>query len=346
MNSLIINTSNKVLEIVLEKNGKLYTSTSAQNAKHNEILIPMLSKLLEENKVQLKDIDRLGVVIGPGSFTGIRVGIATVKAFRDALNIDTKGINNLDYLYKLAENQYKDFGAVAISGSADSYFVAKKINDIIYKFDRNLTRDELASYAEGKPIAMFEHDDSINSVVVKLDEKVLLDCLIESKDTSLTPVYYQLSQAEREKLNRVNKTIRQATIDDAESIANLESEIAVNSISLTQIKQILLDKTYTSYVIEVENEIVGMIILQITDEINIVGLSVKKQYRNMGIATMLIQKAEQLCKDNNILNISLEVKYDNIPAYLLYTKHGFKLRRRRKAYYDDGMDCLELVKQI
>ena len=56
--------------------------------------------LLHKNKnnVNLKEIDKLACTLGPGSFTGVRIGIATVKALAKVLNIDIIGATSLNLL--------------------------------------------------------------------------------------------------------------------------------------------------------------------------------------------------------------------------------------------------------
>ena len=60
----------------------------------------------------------------------------------------------------------------------------------------------------------------------------------------------------------------------------------------------------------------------------------------------MFEKAYEVMREKAITDISLEVKYDNITAYNLYKKLGFKTRRVRKGYYADGQNCLEMVKTI
>ena len=60
--------------------------------------MPLIKQLLEESNLTLKDIDLLVSDIGPGSFTGIRIGVSTCKAFSDSLNIPCIGISSLDVL--------------------------------------------------------------------------------------------------------------------------------------------------------------------------------------------------------------------------------------------------------
>ena len=101
MNKLLINTATDELFIVLKKDNENFSQVINSKMHHNETMLPVIDELLKKCKVDINQIDEFGVVVGPGSFTGIRVGISTIKAFRDAIGAEAKGINNLDYLFEL-----------------------------------------------------------------------------------------------------------------------------------------------------------------------------------------------------------------------------------------------------
>jgi len=63
---------------------------------HAEILIGQIEECLDEAECDFSDIDRIGVVNGPGSFTGVRVGLATARALRVALKVDVVGVSSLE----------------------------------------------------------------------------------------------------------------------------------------------------------------------------------------------------------------------------------------------------------
>ncbi len=347
MNKLIINTANDVLEIVLMFQNNVFFKIEKSKLHHNETLIPLLDELLKENQCQLKDIDEFGVIVGPGSFTGIRVGIATIKAFRDSLNIKARGINNLDYLFNLAKSQNKDIDIVAIKGSKDSYFVARFINGVIYKYERNLSLDDLKTISKDSPVGMFVADENLNSFVPKFDANVLVECLDNSNDSNLLPIYYQLSQAENEKLKRKNLAICDANKTDLKVIAKIETEsINYNRLDLDDFESMFNNDAYIIKIAKLDEEIVGFVLCQISDEINITSIAIKKEFRNLGIATKLFECVEKFAKAKGINCISLEVNSKNITAYLLYEKLGFTVRRIRKKYYSDGNDCLEMAKNL
>jgi len=347
MNKLVINTATDELFIVLSKDNELFSKSINSKMHHNETMLPEIDLLLKANDVDIKDIDEFGVVIGPGSFTGIRVGISTIKAFRDALNVPAKGINCLQYLYVCSVIRNPEIETVAMAGSKDSYFVAKLIHGELYVYDRNLTLNELKQVAGDKLIGMFKRDENLNCFVVPQDKEVLMSCLTQSEDESLVPVYYQLSQAENEKNKRSEVVVDWANIGDIDAITEIEkSSINVNTMSKEQIEKYLIDENYHAFKAVVDGEVVGFTALELTDEVNIDSIAVKKEFRNMGIATKLLEETEEWAKERHYKALSLEVGYKNITAFLLYEKFGFKQRRIRKNYYADGTDCIEMFKEL
>ena len=174
-----------------------------------------------------------------------------------------------------------------------------------------------------------------------------MSCLIQSKDESLVPVYYQLSQAENEKNKRSEVVVDWANIGDIGAITEIEkSSIKVNTMSKNQIEKYLIDENHHAFKAVVDGEIVGFVALEMSDEINIDSIAVKKEFRNLGIATKLIAEIEKFAKERHFKTLSLEVGYKNITAFLLYEKLGFKERRIRKNYYADGTDCIEMIKEL
>jgi tRNA threonylcarbamoyladenosine biosynthesis protein TsaB len=63
---------------------------------HSERLLPAIKQLLDDGNISLEDIDGIAVVTGPGSFTGIRIGVATAKGFAYSLGQDIVGVTTLE----------------------------------------------------------------------------------------------------------------------------------------------------------------------------------------------------------------------------------------------------------
>lgn len=68
--------------------------------------MPLLKNMMDKQQLQVKDVDLLACSEGPGSFTGIRIGMATIKAFSDACNKPVTGISSLEALaYEVIEQK-------------------------------------------------------------------------------------------------------------------------------------------------------------------------------------------------------------------------------------------------
>lgn len=353
MKELIINSANSNLIVLLNCDGKVSFLNEESVQKHNEIILTLIDDLLKKNNIALKDIDSFGVVVGPGSFTGIRVGIATIKAFRDVFNKRAIGINNLNFLYELSKGE--NLEVFAIEGSLNSYFVAEVVNEKLFIYNKNLTTEELKKIANARTVGVFKITDRLNAedinfVELKFNEEALLRAFHTSEDEKLVPVYYQLSQAEEEKLKKSEVEILNASMLYLDEIKTIEAEnfsdkaVGEPPLSEDEIKKIL-ENHMPKYVAKIDEKIVGYIFLEKTDEINISRVAVKREYQNHGIATKMINHVIEDGKLNK-LNVSLEVSINNLRAKRLYKKLSFELRRIRKNYYRDGADCEEMVFKV
>ncbi len=91
--------------------------------------MPMIDSAFKKTNFSLNDIDLIVCDKGPGSFTGIRIGIATVKAFVDSKNIDFVGI---DSLLNLAYNVKKCMAIIFLGLFAVLLIVKIKIVILLY----------------------------------------------------------------------------------------------------------------------------------------------------------------------------------------------------------------------
>jgi len=90
-NILLIDTSsNKLISVGIRINGKEYFIKRKIGKHKAQVVLPMIDKLLRQYKVSLKDLRSIEVNAGPGSFTGIRVGMAIANALSFSLKIPAK----------------------------------------------------------------------------------------------------------------------------------------------------------------------------------------------------------------------------------------------------------------
>lgn len=75
----------------MEKDGKVVAEESAENEYGSQVLLPLLTKLLDRKKMVWKDLEAVEVETGPGSFTGTRVGVSVANALGYSLGIPVNG---------------------------------------------------------------------------------------------------------------------------------------------------------------------------------------------------------------------------------------------------------------
>ncbi|MEM1230446.1 MAG: tRNA (adenosine(37)-N6)-threonylcarbamoyltransferase complex dimerization subunit type 1 TsaB [Pseudomonadota bacterium] len=77
---LAIDTSSARCTVVLAIEGRCVVAETLAQRSHKEVLLPMVAKLAEHSGVALRSLKLLGCVVGPGSFTGVRIGVAAAQA--------------------------------------------------------------------------------------------------------------------------------------------------------------------------------------------------------------------------------------------------------------------------
>ena len=99
MNDLIIDaTTDKVFLTFIKNNKNIYTSKH-ENSKNNfDKLLILIEQLLDKNKILIKDLNRIYVNRGPGSFAGIRNSLSIAKGIHIAKNIDYFCFSYLDFI--------------------------------------------------------------------------------------------------------------------------------------------------------------------------------------------------------------------------------------------------------
>lgn len=109
MKLLSIDTSSDVCGVSVLEDTKLLCTLDTNTGKtHSENLIPMINEALEKTNLETGNLDLIVCDIGPGSFTGIRIGVATTRAFSDSLDIPCIGISSLEALAYKAIKENKD----------------------------------------------------------------------------------------------------------------------------------------------------------------------------------------------------------------------------------------------
>ena len=99
MNILMIDTSGPACGVAVMKDGQMICELQLTSGKtHSQRVMPMVDQALSMCEMTPADIDLFGAVVGPGSFTGVRIGVATVKALAHAAGKPCIGVDALEAL--------------------------------------------------------------------------------------------------------------------------------------------------------------------------------------------------------------------------------------------------------
>lgn len=128
MKILSVSTATSNLSVALNDSQKIIVEKNEVDKRnHSEHLDPLIDEILKDNQLTLQDIDRFAVAIGPGSYTGLRIGITTIKMFASILHKDVVGISTLQALAKSASGD--DLIVTALDARNDNYFAGAYVLD-------------------------------------------------------------------------------------------------------------------------------------------------------------------------------------------------------------------------
>lgn len=231
MNVFAMDTSSLTATVAVINEDKLLGEYSVSNKlTHSQTILPMADSLLGDLNMTLEDVDVFSVCVGPGSFTGLRIGMATVKTFSQALDKPVIGVSSLDAI------AYSFFGADGytvcpiVDARRDEVYNALYRGEAKTVFDRALHIDELLSELTDENVifcgdGVLVHRDRIISanknnrwqiapqhLMLPKASSVAYKAMLRAKDNdfddtyTLNPVYLRKSQAERE-LEEKNKKL-------------------------------------------------------------------------------------------------------------------------------------------
>ena len=202
---LFIDTSTSRLVIgVYKDNKELYLENKKANNNLSSMLLPSIKSALNKLKININNIDKIYVVNGPGSFTGIRVGVTVAKTLAWSKNIKIYPVSELQLLATTSTKKY----IVPLIDARRGYVYAGMYNKNLKSIidDQYIKLEKLIELLEKnydmKDIDFVSYDDLENTIepvlnIVKLLEKGKFESVDAHK---LNPNYLKKTEAE-EKLN-------------------------------------------------------------------------------------------------------------------------------------------------
>lgn len=224
MRILSIDTSSNLCAVAVLENTNLLKENILNDTKnHSEKIMPVIAQTLEESNLKLNDIDLIVCDKGPGSFTGIRIGVATVMSFVDSLKIPSMGITSLEALaYNVilnesnptlicslidAKNDNVYFELYSVSCNAPLSLISAECKNIYELIDLLKKYDNICFVGDGAITHQNLLNSSLNSAIFSTHNEISsyslgiagLNAYNSGRNDNLLPVYLRKSQAERAK---------------------------------------------------------------------------------------------------------------------------------------------------
>lgn len=223
---LAIDTATKIGSVALydDKIGVIGEINLYVKVNHSNVIMDAVDSLFKLSGLNIKDVDRIAVTIGPGSFTGIRIGTAIAKGLAYSLKKPIVGVNELDVLAHMGENREDIIVPLIDARKERVYFSEYRYVDSILLREEEYKDGELRDVLEdlkGKKVTFIGDGAIVNEKLI--NEILEKDYTIFSKANSipragiaaqislhlpednlytLEPLYVNKSQAEREKEER------------------------------------------------------------------------------------------------------------------------------------------------
>jgi tRNA threonylcarbamoyladenosine biosynthesis protein TsaB len=161
---LNIETSSKNCSVCLSSKGNLVTSFDLEDEayRHSEFLTSSIQNILNENNLDVNGLSAVSVGIGPGSFTGLRIGFSVAKGLCYPHNINLIGISSLRIIANSVVKENKNIISL-IKDKGEHYYVSKYSNDlkeIIEPKIKLIDRDYIFNILDDDSVIVVNTDES------------------------------------------------------------------------------------------------------------------------------------------------------------------------------------------
>ncbi len=148
MNILVLDCAVTKLSIAVKTEDKFISQTYDIGMRQSEILVPTIDEILSKAGITAADLNYSALTIGPGSFTGLRLGISALKAIELAYNVPVYGISSLT-IYSYA---YKDLGLpilACIDANKDKFYACLSDQNSLILEEGDYEVEEIISKLNG-----------------------------------------------------------------------------------------------------------------------------------------------------------------------------------------------------
>jgi len=344
--------------------------SEAMRKGHAERIVPMVQEVMAQAGTAFDDLDLLAVTVGPGSFTGVRVGLAAARAMAMTAGKPLAGVTVMEALAQAVppERRAGRLLLVALDARRGELYL-QTFDDQGRPMQQPWLGNRLDVAAPETPCLVIGDgaDAFADMVGCVIDDAALLPDarhvgqlaaarfdpgVRDLPRTMPGPIYLRDADARRPE-DVAPVVLRREGAAAAEALAGLHRLAMDDPWSQTFIAQLLAQGGTQAILarLRTDDAPVGFALLRlVADEAELLSLGVLPQLRRAGIARRLMAACYDRCRSAGIVRLLLEVAEDNIAARQLYARAGYLEVGRRKGYYARArqapVDALTLARPV
>lgn len=353
---LAFDTATSAVTVALHDGDAVVAESTVVDARrHGELLMPGIRRVLAEAGVSPRDLSRIAVGVGPGPFTGLRVGIVTARTMAAVLQIPIVAVCTLDVL--AAAVRVEGPFAVATDARRKEVYWAeydawgrRVVGPVVDKPAALLSDGRVAGRVAGRGALLYP-DAFPLAVAPEHPSAAEMARIVHAGTVEVLapePLYLRRPDAvEPAARKRAVTTYRAGGPGDRDAIVALEAQtFGVDAWSQESVADELAGVGTTRHVIVAVDgdQLVGYASLMHVSEVgDVQRVVVPAAHRRRGIAGALLRRLLDEAASRGCEQVLLEVAADNSAALGLYTSLGFAEISRRLHYYADNVDAVVLA---
>jgi tRNA threonylcarbamoyladenosine biosynthesis protein TsaB len=315
---------------------------------HADTLAPMIKEVMDEAGLGFTALERIGVTLGPGTFTGVRTGIAMARGLALALDRPIAGIDTLAAIAANAESSKIPLVIAADARRDEVYFALKgsSVPPLVLPVGEAIRR-----LPAGESFILGTGADALIAAsspgrLVRLRDGDLPDArnfaalCAASPPANIPPepLYLRPPDAKPQpQPSRAapNVAIRHAAVGEAPILAGLHAECFDNAWTAAEFAKLMaMPGAATFLACEGEEPLAFVLARRAAGEAEILTIGTRPFARRRGIAGLLMSHLAQELRKTKEAQLFIEVAADNEAGRALYAREGFAETGRRKAYYE------------
>lgn len=327
---------------------------------HAEALAPMVQGLLGKAGLAASAVDRLAVTTGPGTFTGLRIGLSFARAFGLANAVPVVGLDSLRATGLAARDSSTSWLVVHKAGQSGFHYVWRGQGDEPPLLQT--PKEIVATLGTGPALVLGTGAEDVVALTKpgklvlqkEMDLPVLRLLAIHAAHAPVPasmpePVYIRGADAKLPVAAAL--ALRAGTAADCAALSRLHQACFPHGWSSEDITAMLAVPGTQALVGESDGAITAMLIIRaVVDEAEILTLAVAPLRRRLGHGARLLAALDALAHERGIRSLFLEVAEDNAAAQALYASAGYSVSGRRKGYYARGgglfADALMMKREV